>query len=843
MENYKINPKLKVYEDAKNIYYAKPDKTLAQHNEELHIQKKKLIDLGYINDNKIIELLEYSIEFHDIGKINPEFQVRVKENKKFDISKEVAHNILSIHFIDKKDYYDKNDYESIAYAVFYHHRFGNGDNDSIRADENTKKIIENLLSKLEEKGIKVIKKISPSLKLPNLHTDRNIKLLGLLMKCDHSASGGYEIEYPNDFLEDALNNLLNEFKEKDKSADWNDMQKFCKENNDKNIIAIADTGMGKTEGGFLWGGNNKIFFVLPLRTAINAMYKRFDEVIIKGENKKERLGLLHSNSLEYYLNNKKELIIDDKDEKEMDILEYNKRGKHLSLPVTICTPDQIFNFILKYKGYESKLATLSYSKIILDEMQMYDASLLAAVIFGITKIIEMGGKIAIVTATFPPIIEYFLNKYLMKGNKNVIKDLDKSEEIVEEPIFIKKKFTNNEKIRHNIVLIDDEIRIEQILWQFKKNRKENKKSNKILVICNTIKKAQEIYSKLKVKLEDYFRELESDKKKTCSTSERETKLKNDEEINKKINKILHLLHSNFIREDRENKEKEILDFGKTEFDGEGIWISTSLVEASLDIDFDYLFTELQDLNSLFQRFGRCNRKGKKSVDETNCFIYLKIEDKYLKEKGSKYGFIDKDIYENSKKGLENYCKVISKDEIENSEEYNELFKNYSKQINEGDKIKLIEENLSFENLKESNFVDEFKDAYKKYQNILDSDKNAQDDLKLRDIQSVTVIPYNIYEKNEENIKELIKKIEDKNLGLEERQKAKTELLKKTLSIQYYQLSKYISEILKGKADANKYKSESINKFEKITVMEADYDKELGFRAKDFKDGVPTYEFI
>ena len=160
MENYRINPKLKIYEDVKNTYYAKPDKTLAQHNEELHIQKKKLIDLGYINDNKIIELLEYSIEFHDIGKINQEFQVRVIENKKFDVSKEVAHNILSIHFIDKKDYDDKDDYNSIAYAVFYHHRFGNGDNDSIRADENTKKIIENLLSKLEEKGIKVIKKIS-----------------------------------------------------------------------------------------------------------------------------------------------------------------------------------------------------------------------------------------------------------------------------------------------------------------------------------------------------------------------------------------------------------------------------------------------------------------------------------------------------------------------------------------------------------------------------------------------------------------------------------------------------------------------------------------------------------
>ena len=803
-------------------YKAKPDKSIFEHNQDLKKQKDVLINLGYLNNKEKIELLSYAIDYHDSGKINFKFQRRIEENikrlngekynpkyLKFDKENEIEHNILSAFLINSQDFNSEKEYLAVLYSVIFHHRYS----DAISTINN--QIFPNIEEILEDnlpKGVVTYEGDIPlELNFQDLNTVENIKLLGLLMKCDHSASGGYEIEYPNDFLEDALNNLLNEFKEKDKSADWNDMQKFCKENNDKNIIAIADTGMGKTEGGFLWGGNNKIFFVLPLRTAINAMYKRFDEVIIKGENKKERLGLLHSNSLEYYLNNKKELIIDNKDEKEMDILEYNKRGKHLSLPVTICTPDQIFNFILKYKGYESKLATLSYSKIILDEMQMYDASLLAAVIFGITKIIEMGGKIAIVTATFPPIIEYFLNKYLMKGNKNVIKDLDKLEEIVEEPIFIKKKFTNNEKIRHNIVLIDDEIGIEHILWQFKKNKKENKKSNKILVICNTIKKAQEIY----------------------------LKLKEEDDLKDKIN----MLHSNFIREDREEKEKEILDFGKTEFDGEGIWISTSLVEASLDIDFDYLFTELQDLNSLFQRFGRCNRKGKKSVDKANCFIYLKIEDKYLKEKGSKYGFIDKDIYENSKKGLENYCKVISKDEIENSEEYNELFKNYSKQINEGDKIKLIEENLSFENLKESNFVDEFEKTYEKYQRILNSDENSQDDLKLRDIESVTVIPYNIYEENKENIKELIKKIEDKNLGLEERQKAKTELLKKTLSIQYYQLSKYISEILKGKADANKYKSESINKFEKIIVMEADYDKELGFHAKDFKDGVPTYEFI
>lgn len=803
-------------------YKAKPNRNIFEHNLDLKKQKKILINLGYLNDKKKILLLNSAIDYHDVGKINFKFQKRIEENikkmngekydskyLKFDKENEIEHNIISAFLINSEDFNSEDDYLSVLYSVIFHHRYSDAISTiNFKIFQNLDKLLK---SNLPKEIITYEDCVPPDLSYQDLNTLENIKLLGLLMKCDHSASGGYEIEYPNDFLEVALNELLNEFKEKDKSTDWNDMQKFCKENSDKNIIAIADTGMGKTEGGFLWGGNNKIFFVLPLRTAINAMYKRFNEVIIKEENKEERVGLLHSNSLEYYLNNKKELIIDDNDEKEMDILEYNKRGKHLSLPVTICTPDQIFNFILKYKGYESKLATLSYSKIILDEMQMYDANLLAAVIFGITKIIEMGGKIAIVTATFPPIIEYFLNKYLMKNNQNVIKDLDKPNEIVGEEIFIKKKFTNNEKIRHNIVLIDDEIGIEQILWKFKENRKNKRSSNKILVICNTIKKAQEIY----------------------------LKLKESPDLENKIN----MLHSNFIREDRESKEKEILDFGRTDFNGEGIWISTSLVEASLDIDFDYLFTELQDLNSLFQRFGRCNRKGKKSIDEANCFIYLKIEDKYLKEKDSRYGFIDKDIYENSKKGLENYCKVVSKNELDNSEDSNELFKYFSKKITEGEKITLIEENLSFENLKDSPFVNEFEKAYDKYQRVLNSDKNSQDALKLRDIQSVTVIPYNIYEENEENIKELIKKIEDANLGLEERQKAKTELLKKTLSIQYYQLTKYISEILKGKADANKYKSESINKFEKITIMEADYDKELGFRAKDFKDGLPTYEFI
>ncbi len=67
-----------------------------------------------------------------------------------------------------------------------------------------------------------------------------------------------------------------------------------------------------------------------------------------------------------------------------------------------------------------------------------------------------------------------------------------------------------------------------------------------------------------------------------------------------------MIHSRFIRRDRRQKEKDINAFSKNT--KTGIWIGTQVVEASLDIDFDLLITELSELSSLFQRMGRCYRK-------------------------------------------------------------------------------------------------------------------------------------------------------------------------------------------------------------------------------------------
>ncbi len=92
-----------------------------------------------------------------------------------------------------------------------------------------------------------------------MNDDEAILIKGFLNKCDFSASGNTEIEYKNDFLEESLEGLLNSWKIDNKEAKWNELQQFAKDNRDNNIMVVAQTGMGKTEAGLHWIGNNKGF--------------------------------------------------------------------------------------------------------------------------------------------------------------------------------------------------------------------------------------------------------------------------------------------------------------------------------------------------------------------------------------------------------------------------------------------------------------------------------------------------------------------------------------------------------------------------------------------------------
>ena len=750
---------------------AKPNKSIIEHTNDLLDVLEILWNLGYIKEERIYELIQKACIYHDIGKINKEFQKRVKNKGiKFDENKEVAHNVLSLYFIDESKFNNKEDYLIVSNAVVNHHDYC----DIGLAIREKSDIIENLLEGLDHKKVK---KVIPA-KIASISQDIDaIKIKGYLHKCDYSASSGYTAEYENNFLEKSLENVLNKWKLDNQDASWNELQQYCIENKNENIIAIAQTGMGKTEAGLLWISDNKGFFILPIRTAINAIYDRTKKYISSyGGNLEEQLGLLHSSSLEYLLSQSEDDKYDDKDEyidkkEDKEIIEYEKIAKQLSLPINVSTIDQLFDFVYKYPAYELKLTTLSYSKIVIDEIQMYGPDLLAYLVYGLERIVEQGGKVAILTATLPP----FVKELLSKSIKFKIKE---------------DGFTDNSK-RHNLKILDKRIDSNDICNKYRENEKLNK-SNKILVVCNSITQAQNLY----------------------------------EEISDILgNKNLHILHSKFIKCERLSKESEIIEFGKTYKDNKsneldkqsGIWISTSIVEASLDIDFDYLFTELQDLNSLFQRLGRCNRKGKKDSSENNCYIYTQIDERSFIN-GDR-GYIDKDIFELSK----------------------EAISLWEGQISEKEKIELINKYLTMDKIKNSNYITQYKHTYNFIKNLT-PDTFKSDEVKLRNILSKDIIPSPIYHEYNGDIKELELKLKDKSLNSPENKgekiKLQNKLKKYTVSVHPNHITNYYRALKNGLAI--RYDNVRVSDYEYIPVIECEYT-ELGYRQKKFvnQDNINT----
>ena len=109
-----------------------------------------------------------------------------------------------------------------------------------------------------------------------------------------------------------------------------------------------------------------------------------------------------------------------------------------------------------------------------------------------------------------------------------------------------------------------------------------------------------------------------------------------------------------IRKDRRKKEDSIMNLGSRVNSDYGIWVTTQIVEASLDIDFDYLFTELSDLSGLFQRMGRCYRN--RSIDlEYNCYVFTGGD-----KKCSGVGpIIDEEIFHLSKETINKIDGIIN----------------------------------------------------------------------------------------------------------------------------------------------------------------------------------------
>ncbi|MFH7880688.1 MAG: CRISPR-associated helicase Cas3' [Candidatus Aenigmatarchaeota archaeon] len=725
--------------DISNILRAKSkiygNYLLKDHIKGTIIQAKRLKDFINKNNSKIsykfdedfFENLMIACFLHDLGKIGWRFQFSLfeKKEKEYDNkNKQYKNDELDLLYkffngfrnIDIKDHevisliysliflgneeWDKK----IRTAILFHHYnefYTNRDNINFRyvlddypdlyrylnfLIKNKDKIIKILecflkeIENIDDKTVKnVVKRLEKNINFEKIEEIKNfienrygtstlLKLfdvhskseqekdfynffvfLGCLRRCDYAASSNVDVEQEKS-IDSIYSNLLEKIKKsigENVKEIW--QEKILKNLDAEDLILVSPTGSGKTEFALLWAKNRgkKLIYTLPLRVALNDLYWRFG----KGKRyfEEDNLGVLHSTSYIEYL---KECREGD----EISIEEMLSSSELFSLPILLTTPDQVFLSSLKYYGFDKLLSVYPLSAIVVDEIQAYNPEMAAIIIKTLEIIKSVGGSILIITATYPPYFKEFLKQF-----KTIdVKDLIVSKKIEENEV---KNYSIN---RHKIELIDI-----SIFEYEKKDRNYELKINidsfnkivdtimkndskKIMIIVNNVGKAIRLYKEIKKKFQNVY-----------------------------------LLHSRLIEKEKSRRIEEIKQ--KLERNERLILVATQIVEASIDVDFDILITEISPIDSQIQRWGRIYRNREKEGNykdkEANIKIFTGID------RGTSTIY-DKRVIEKTIDVL----KKMSKNEILNYEKERELIDNVFNEKIDNYTLKEIYENEIKKNL-------------------------------------------------------------------------------------------------------------------------------------------------
>lgn len=451
------------------------------------------------------EHLFYAVVLHDVGKGAVGFQSSLRNGTRWDY----RHEILSAAFIPCLNTINDIDRRVIALSVITHHK----NISELRERFNTTspvgkeryyecvndllptlRALSALLETIPALSAEFLGREVANVKLPssisdlvdayqyavrwynNLINNGEIKFLlpygislrGFLITCDHLASSGKEkiLEGIKDVSQKLTGFNL-----------WSFQRRAKKITGD--AFLSAPTGSGKTEASLLWAENNqsggrRIYYILPYVASINAMYNRLSRHF--GE---DNVGVLHGKA-SYFVY---KTLLDRSyapDNAAAYAREIQNLSKKLYRPLKVLTPFQILKALFGVKGWEPQIAEMSGGLFIFDEIHAYDPHVTALILQTIQYLSKLNAKFLFLSATFPNFLKIKIQNILPEISEYC---LDEREEDDRRLLMTP---------RHRVCLLDGEItdHTEKIMKSLGEGRR-------VLVVCNTVNRAQEMFQTLR----------------------------------------------------------------------------------------------------------------------------------------------------------------------------------------------------------------------------------------------------------------------------------------------------------------------------------------------------------
>ena len=377
----------------------------------------------------------------------------------------------------------------------------------------------------------------------------------------------------------------------------------------------APTGSGKTEAALAYASKlltsdpcfgGSIIFALPTQATANAMLKRLEEVADKLFLGAANVVLAHGKSklnpdFEKILANSRQTAqgLEEAMVQCSQWLGASKKRAFLG-QIGVCTIDQVLLSVLPIRHQFVRGFGVQKSILIVDEVHAYDSYMYGLLTEVLKRQKQASGSVILLSATLPHHQkEKLLQSWgVQAGQKNSAYPLVTH---ASDSQVIPFELPESEQSPERIVSIET-WQAEQLILsteQLMKIVQVSEQGVKVAVICNLVADAQAIAKQLA----------------GLTTIP------------------IDLFHSRFRFVDRQKIEQEITGYyGKDEkkrASGGRILVATQVVEQSLDLDFDWMVTQLCPVDLLFQRLGRLHRHQRNrppGYDQPRCVVIVPATD-------------------------------------------------------------------------------------------------------------------------------------------------------------------------------------------------------------------------